>query len=821
MAKYTADDACMAQARAASGGRLTDEEIREAFQRIADERDRLNAKGQGDGMAEKLSAFQQREAERAKLAAAEAKRYAELNAVVNDKLLERMDAFMKAGIGPKRSMLALIEGIQDEVAGTRNSAYALAQAFEAKYNGIYAELNKAVPGFNRVSSDRRFSDNVLREMAELKEGGAPGITRDPDAQKAAKIFAKYAEIIRQDLNKNGASIGKLDGWAGAQVHDDIKILAAGRDAWKASILPRLDLERTFEGVTDRAALDKALDGVFDNIVTGVRTGTMPPASGRVNPANLAKSLGRDRVLHFKSADDAIAYRDEFGHGLFTSAMAHHFRASAQKVAAMEMFGPNPENMVNRLVKQVKDKLKDEDAAGNRDKIKELDSESIQGAVDMMTNASNIPANSNMASISSKIRMVQSMSKLGGMVISSTTDAMVVAVSSQFRGSGFVNGYIKQVAGILHGRPKGEQKEIAHLLGEHYEGTSAEVANATYANDGVTGMWAKSSNLFFKATGQTWWTDVNRSAMRRTISLEAAMRSKSAYADLPPKYRHVLGLHDIKEAEWDVIRKTAWTAENGKQYITPDRIEDEKVAMAFRRFVADELNYGVIETDAVSRRYATWNAKRPGTFAGEAARFAMQFKGFPIAFTNRVLGRTFKAQRADASWAGEKGAHLGALIAGMTVAGYVAMTIKDVAKGNWPPRDPTSPKTILAALQQGGGLGLYGDYLFGEVNRFGGGIAEGLLGPTIGAGVQAVGILQKGRDAATGGKPMKGSESLDLVLGNTPFANLAYVRPALNYLVLDALRESLSPGSAARKAARRRTEYKQENFLPPSSMALRF
>ncbi len=811
MAKYTADDACMAQARAASGGRLTDEEIREAFQRIADERDRLAAKGQGDGMAEKLSAFQQREAERAKVAAAMAKRHAELNAVANDKLLERMDAYVKGGLSEKQGMLALIEGSQGNVAGARNSAYATAQAYEAKYlGGLHAELNKAIPGFNRVASDRRFNDAIMREMAELKEGGLPGVTKDADALKAAKIYAKHAEIARQDLNKLGASIGKLDGWAGSQVHDDIKIVLAGRDAWKASILPRLDLERTFEGVTDRAALDKALDGVFDNIVTGVRSGAMPPESGRVNPANLAKSLGRERVLHFKSADDAIAYRDEFGHGLLTSAMAHHFRKSAQKAAAMEVFGPNPENMVARLVKQRQDKLKASDSAGNRKAIDELDSGSIQGAVDIMVGAANIPGSVRAADISSKIRLWQSAAKLGGALLSSTTDPVVVAVASQFRGSGFVNGFVKQIGGILQGRPKGEQKEIGYLLGDHFEGISAEIANATYANDGVTGMWAKGSDLFFRMTGLTWWTDVNRSAARRTIAAEAAMRAGTAFDALPANYRHVLGLHDIRAAEWDVIRKGTFTAENGNSYITPDRIEDEKVAMAFRRFVADEVNYAMIETDAASRRYATWNATRPGTFAGETARFAMQFKGFPIAFSNRVLGRAIRGQRADASMV-ERGVHIGSLIAGMTVAGYAAMTMKDVVKGYWPPRDPTSLKTILAAMQQGGGIGLYGDFIFGEVNRFGGNTLETLAGPTIGSVAGLVDTLQKGRDAVTGEKRLKGSEVLNQAVGSTPFANLFYVKPAVDYLFLDSLRESLSPGAAARKAALRRKDYGQEKI----------
>lgn len=820
MATFKPSAECFAQAKAASGGRLTDDEIRAAFDQIAVERDRLVMRGEIDGLADRLMAFAADQASKTRIAAALAKRHAEMNAVVNDKLHERMDAYVAGGLSERQGMLAMLEGSQRNVAGARNSAYATAQAYETKFNGgVRADLEKAIPGFGRMVSDERLSNNIAREMYELREGGTPGVTGDDIAQKAAKVYAKWAEVARQDLNKLGASIGKLDGWSGAQTHDEMKITLAGREAWKAGIIQRLDLGRTFEGLTSRADIEEALDGVFDNIITGVRNDRDPPASGRVNPANMARSLGKERVLHFKSAEDAEAYRKEFGYGLLTSAMERHFRLSAQKAGAMEVFGPNPENMVERFRVQRQQRLKEKDAAGNRKAIEELNAKSINGAVDQMTGAVNVAGSARAADISSKIRMWQSMSKLGGALISSTTDPVVSAVASQFRGSGFANGFIKQIGGIIEGRPKGEQKEIGHLLGDGFESMSAEVANATYANDGLSGAWAKGSDLFFRMNGLTWWTDVNRSVARRTIAAEAGLRSDTSFGDLPANYRHVLGLHDIAESQWDAIRATAFTAENGKKYVTPDRIEDENVAMAFRRFVADELNYAVIETDAASRRYTTWNSTRPGTFAGETARFIMQFKGFPIAFTTRVLGRAFKGQRADASIV-EKGVHIGSLMAGMTVAGYGAMVMKDLVKGYWPPRDPTQTKTILAALQQGGGLGLYGDYLFGEVNRFGGGVLEGAAGPTLSSVSQAIELLQKGRDSY-GDKKLKGSEALNFVMGNTPFANLFYAKPAFDFLFLDSLRESLSPGTAARKASRRMSEYGQEGFMPEPLDTLRF
>jgi hypothetical protein len=63
----------------------------------------------------------------------------------------------------------------------------------------------------------------------------------------------------------------------------------------------------------------------------------------------------------------------------------------------------------------------------------------------------------------------------------------------------------------------------------------------------------------------------------------------------------------------------------------------------------------------------------------------------------------------------------------TVLGYAAMTAKDMLKGKTP-RDPKDPNTIIKAFTQGGGAGIYGDFLFGEYNRFGQSPLETAAGP---------------------------------------------------------------------------------------------
>jgi hypothetical protein len=364
-----------------------------------------------------------------------------------------------------------------------------------------------------------------------------------------------------------------------------------------------------------------------------------------------------------------------------------------------------------------------DKAAAVDQLK-FDAGGIRHAFDIATGLSSKPVNVTGAKIATDIRAMQSMAKLGAALFSSVTDNVTAGLASMFRGSGFFKGFTTQLAGITKGRPKAEVAEISYLLGEGFDGILGHIVNPAAAVDGPAGYLAAMQEKFFRWNGLSWWTDIQRATAGRMIAAEMGMRAAQPFDQLPANYRHVLGLHSITPEKWEALRQAGTRDVRGKLYITPDLIRDlpdsaieplvrDRLAAVSKRaknpaerraaiiedgrrdlelshlaFVADETSYAVIETDARSRRTMTIGT-RPGTLAGEATRFVMQFKGFPTAFTQRVVSRTIYGQRPDASYA-QRAQHIGALIAGMTMAGYVGMTLKDMMRGYWPPRDPTDP-----------------------------------------------------------------------------------------------------------------------------------
>lgn len=827
---------CLAAATAASGERLSREEIEAAFQRVAEYKQRLQASGDIDGLGDKLKSFAEREAERTRVAAAMQRRHAALNILVRDRLDQHVTGLINQGMSPKKAMLAVLEGTQKGVEGGRNSVAALNGAYEARYiGGLFSEIQKNNPHLIHTLRDPKMDADITIEMAELREGGTPGITGNKDAQYLAKTFATYAELSRTDLNKLGASIGKLDGWAGAQTHDDIKMIEAGKDAWMSSVLKYLDVGRTFPDVETPDAIAEALGGIYDTLVTGFPNKATPRENGqRVNPANLAKSLGKSRVLHFKDAQSALAYREEFGYGNTVSGIIGHLRNSARVAANMEALGPNPEVMFGSLVDGLKRRIKEDPKLSDAEKQKQIraldiDAGGLRQAIDIASGLVSRPVNATAAKIGSDIRAVQSMAKLGGAVISSISDNITAAAASQFRGSGFLRGLTAQINGMMRGRPKGEAAEISFMIGEGFDGIIGHIVAPSAAVDGPVGRLSKLQETFFRWNGLSWWTDVQRATAGRMISAEMGMRAKVPYAELPANYRHVLGLHSIDEAKWEAIRKAGGREIDGRVYVTPDAIRDlpdEAVAglgknaddarreleLSVLRFFADETSYGVVEVDARSRRTMTLGT-RPGTVAGEAMRFIGQFKGFPMAFGQRIGGRALFGHRKGAGLL-ERTAHIGTLLGGMTMAGYMAMTMKDIAKGYWPPRDPSKPETWAAAFVQGGAAGIYGDFLFGRVNRFGGGLTETAIGPTFGSAFDLGELMLKARDAGLSSEEeVKLGDYLNFATQNTPFVNLFYVRPALDFLFLNSLREAATPGYLRRMEGRRKKTYGQENVMP--------
>ncbi|RWX66565.1 hypothetical protein EN780_14795 [Mesorhizobium sp. M4B.F.Ca.ET.089.01.1.1] len=92
--------------------------------------------------------------------------------------------------------------------------------------------------------------------------------------------------------------------------------------------------------------------------------------------------------------------------------------------------------------------------------------------------------------------------------------------------------------------------------------------------------------------------------------------------------------------------------------------------------------------------------------------------------------------------------------------------------------------------------------------------ETAAGPGIGSLADLAGLMLKARDAGLSeDEKFRFSELFNWATQNTPWVNLFYVRPALDFLMLHSLREVASPGASRREDEQRRRQYSQQRWTP--------
>jgi hypothetical protein len=244
-------------------------------------------------------------------------------------------------------------------------------------------------------------------------------------------------------------------------------------------------------------------------------------------------------------------------------------------------------------------------------------------------------------------------------------------------------------------------------------------------------------------------------------------------------------------------------------ILEDQRED--VATRLESLLYDRMNYSVISPTARTEYLQTAGGQQRGTIPGELSRLVMQFKSFPIAFWQNAIQQELygKGAKSMKQVGGMEIIGLARLMAMTTVAGYLSMTAKDWAKGK-SARPTNSVHTWMAAAVQGGGMGIYGDFILGEANRFGQSAVETLAGPTLGDVADVVELLQSARD---GDDPS--AKAVRLLVNNTPFMNLFYVRMAMDHMFLYELQEQLNPGYLRRMEKRVERETGAKWMIRPS------
>lgn len=646
--------------------------------------------------------------------------------------------------------------------------------------------------------ERARLDNVVREAF----GEATG---DVVAREMASAWGTVADGLRQRFNEAGGHIGELKNWGLPQSHDAAAMLKAGIDAWKTFIAPRLDLAKMRNPLTGEALsateLNAALDVVWRRVVTDGAI-EREPSSGIVGRGMLANQRAEHRFLQFKNADAWLEYQAAFGETDPFAAMMRHLRGMSDDIAAMEILGPNPDATV-RWMRSVIDQERAKATVGD-DNLFHASAEKAfrSNPSAMLDNLWRIQRggtvqNLAVATIFENIRNVATSAKLGGAVITAVaTDPAMANIARRFAGLPAVNPIMDVIRTFA--ADKSEALRAGLMMDQALRTLDAEM-RFSGALQGA--QWSRYlADRTMVLTGLDAWTQ----ARKHLLGLEFMGRVADDLTAATPDPHLAAWLADfgIGEGERAKLAGFVRPREDGaKPILSPKDIADggeRALAETYLEAIHAFVSRGVPETAKVARAVLGDTGRR-GDVGSELFRGVFQFKSFALSHTmNLATGLAFERARFGA----ESAAILGVrAVVGMTVAGFVAYQLKQLANGK-DLADPAALKTWGQALATGGGLGILGDFALADVNRYGYSIPETLMGPTgqffTDAARTGFGIPHEavGDGSARGGKLAR-----EWLQNWMPGASIFYTKLAYQRLILDQLDYLTDPKAHATFRAR--------------------
>ena len=426
-----------------------------------------------------------------------------------------------------------------------------------------------------------------------------------------------------------------------------------------------------------------------------------------------------------------------------------------------------------------------------------------------------------------LRGVMSTAQLGSALLSSTTDLKTLQATTAWNGLDSTRTLSRQLS-LLNPRNAAD-RDFARRAGIIADEVVRMASAAQRFQDDVgEGFVARMTEGFHRITGLTPWTYAARGAFGLEFMGALADNAGKELKDLPPLLRRAIEGKGVTTEMWDAVRKLPLADYRGGKFMIPwevaregARTENRAAADAGQRLhelILQETDYAIPEPDARVQSIMTLGTKR-GTLMGELWRTATMYKSFPMSV---VALHALRAMTAH----GEGGlrtkpvGYAADMLLGMTVMGAAAVQLKQVASGR-DPRDMTSSGFWGEAFFQGGGLGIFGDFLRAGLSRKDQDLTSTLVGPGVGlVGDVARLTSQNIRQAADGVPTHFAGEAVRFAQRYTPGTNIWYARLAMDRLLwsrLHMLAEPNFPAIVAKMQGQALKEYNQRYFWQPGAM----
>lgn len=723
------------------------------------------------------------------------------NKILQAKTVNRLEKLQKAYRGfdgasaPGLFLINLVEDI-----GGRAGTSTVVGRYRAHLSRATAIMTDAIRAFERDFAGRTRNPETLANLTREAFGQKTG---DAAAARFAKSWDAASEYLRKRFNAAGGAIARLENWGLPQYHDMIAVGRATAREWADFVRPLIDRAKMLDRETGAALDDQALDALLIDMHRTIRTGGWSKVDPSGAPIGTTLSNRRldSRVLHFSSADGWIAYQKRFGQSDAFAAMMAHLDEMARDIAQMEVLGPNP-NATMRFLEQ--SALK---AGAERGESLGGQTAAAQRMLGLFNGSLNVPENPRVANAVAAFKDFVVASKLGFASFSSVTDIKtqrmarrISGISSNavtadlFKTLNPADPEIRRIAvrsGLIADGAMQVGSAYARYMGElNARGFTRWLADTTLRWNGLAPMTQAHKWSF----GMEFMGQAADNAGKSLADLKAGGEIDKAFARTLETY----GL----AGKWEAIRKVKpYEPRKGASFLRADDIaRDVSDAAALRWFEMIDGQTKIAIPEAQLRARQALHGGAPGTVGHILIGSASTFKNYPASIAlimhHLTLSENMRAG-GGLNGAGSAAMFAAQAIAGLTLYGAVAIQLKEIGKG----RDPKNMNPLTEegrifwaqAVFQGGGLGIFGDFVNASANRDGGNLEQTIGGAPLGL-VSDVAQLTIGNAATAleGDDPRLGRDIVNTLRRDTPLLNTWWLSQAYQRGILDNLQRLADP-----------------------------
>lgn len=867
---------CIARVQQAAGRNLTDDEVEAVFARIhkaaldikagraAPSDVKMGAKLEkelaGKPGADDARTLIQKAAEKAaqelEQEAANAERSAHLQMVKIGARMKDVAEMKAAGIKPMGRPLKGLGGMAWEPGAVESTIFrdfsgrTNVQSMEVLVKGWTSALeSELLPTWDALGKDGLgFFQDKQKEL-DLVRALYRQKVQDPNATKGAEAFLNAAERGRLAFNEHGGHIGKLDNWAHPQHHSQYHVSTAGgfkfeptkaRAKWVEDILPRIDRTRyedDFGTLRDDAWMREFLGEAWKTIATNGHNKVEDRAAGTGKRAN---RHAEHRQIHFKDAESAIWYWENYGEKTLVEILHGHISTMARDIAMIQHYGPNPTTTFRTLLDQAMKEATEAEpylTPKLEDKAAKL---KLQ--YEYVTDGAKPTVNRNVSMTMDGIANLNIAGKLGGAAWASAFgDKPMLEAVSHMNHLPPLQRWLTEVRTL--NPAAGAERRLLQQQGLMLDGVRSGLQK--FANDlGRSSFTGNVANAVMRISGMNLINEGRKGAFGAMLMSQVGSMVERGmkYADIRDGDVRALRMYGIDEHTWKVwsLSKTM-DLPFGNRGVAPETIRNitdqeliaanvvapdatpEQIASVRQDAIVKYL--GVINTETEfavinpgwKERAQFYAAAQRGEVKGEFVRAILQFKAFPWA----MLKRSMDLVANQETFAGKFGMTVWLMLS-TTLAGAMLMQVRELLAGKdprpmWPDKTYDKFKFWGAAFVSGGALGIYGDFL-ASVNqsRYGTGPLEVMAGPTVGpilSGllVQPMNAMAKKLD---GKETHLAAQSIAMAKGFVPGNNLWYTKAATEHWAWQQVMESLSPGYLAKIQERTQKDYGNRWYWRP-------